>query len=62
MQVVQAEVEGRRLAFLAHLLVEFGPDLLDDSSMRAGWIRPSAMRRSMACFAISRRYGSNPDR
>ncbi len=32
------------------------------SSMRAGWMRPSAISRSMACLAISRRYGSNPDR
>ena len=27
------------------------------SSMRAGWMRPSAMSRSIACLAISRRYG-----
>ena len=27
------------------------------SSMRAGWMRPSAISRSMACLAISRRYG-----
>ena len=32
------------------------------SSIRAGWMRPSAMSRSMACLAISRRYGSKPDR
>ena len=25
--------------------------------MRAGWMRPSAISRSMACLAISRRYG-----
>ncbi len=25
--------------------------------MRAGWMRPSAMSRSIACLAISRRYG-----
>ena len=30
--------------------------------MRAGWMRPSAISRSIACFAISRRYGSKPER
>ena len=30
--------------------------------MRAGWMRPSAISLSMAFFAISRRYGSKPDR
>ena len=29
--------------------------------MRAGWMRPSAISRSIACFAISRRYGSKPE-
>ena len=32
------------------------------SSMRAGWMRPSAISFSMAFFAISRRYGSKPER
>ena len=32
------------------------------SSMRAGWMRPSAISRSIACRAISRRYGSKPER
>ena len=30
--------------------------------MRAGWMRPSAISRSIACLAISRRYGSKPER
>ena len=30
--------------------------------MRAGWMRPSAISRSIACFAISRRYGSKAER
>ena len=32
------------------------------SSIRAGWIRPSATSRSIACLAISRRNGSKQER
>ena len=32
------------------------------SSMRAGWMRPSAISRSIACRAISRRSGSKLER
>ncbi len=32
------------------------------SSMRAGWMRPSAIRRSMTCRATSRRNGSKLER
>ena len=31
------------------------------SSMRVGWIRPSAISRSSDTFAISRRSGSKPE-
>ena len=51
MQIVQAELEGDRLALLADRPRRSRPSpSATTSSMRAGWMRPSAISRSMACL------------
>ncbi len=63
MHVGDVELEQRRLPFLQDLLVELVRlTFSTTSSIRAGWMRPSAMRRSSAIRAISRRKGSKPER
>ena len=63
MQIVQPELEGDRLAFLAHRLVGLVLDLLRRPPRCApgGCGRRRSAARSPAC-AISRRYGSKPER
>ena len=55
MQIVQAQLERDGGAFLAHGLVGLFLDLLHDLLDARGWMRPSAMSRSIDSLAISRR-------
>ena len=59
--VVDAEVEDDLLPLLVDLLGDFPSDPFWTISMRAGWTRPSAMRRSSETRAISRRTGSKQE-
>ena len=62
MEVVEPELEGGRLAFRRTVSSMSTLTFSTTSSIRAGWMRPSAISRSIAWRAISRRSGSKLER